>query len=71
MEVNGLFLMYDWYDQIDDNQNPLIIREISELKFPRLMIMGLRGNSIDSCEGISRIWMPQLAGLSISIYECM
>ena len=38
--------------------DPLIIKEISEIKFPHLKYLDIFGNKIESCEKLSRINMP-------------
>ena len=43
-----------------DNYEPLIMRQIEEVKFPHIQAIALSSNNIQSCERLSRIWMPKL-----------
>ena len=44
-----------------------MIKEINHILFPQMTYLSLSGNKIESIEGISRIYMPQLEELGMSI----
>ena len=43
-----------------------ILREISEIRFPRLQTISITGNNICSIEGISRLSVPALKEIHLS-----
>lgn len=42
------------------NKNPLILKDISEVRFTNLALLALQDNNIESIEGLCRIYMPLL-----------
>ena len=44
-----------------NNQQSAIVRDIAHIRFPRLMILILGDNRIQSIENLCRLWMPLLA----------
>ena len=50
---------------LDNNQIPTILQEIKDVRFPNLKAILLRGNMIESLEGLNRIVLPKLSWLAI------
>ena len=48
-----------------DNECPTILMEIRQVMFPNLSKMYLQNNNIESLEGFSRVYLPELKWLSL------
>ena len=57
------------FPYVDENKNPLIIKQISEIKFNHLTHLSLWTNKIVSIEQLSRVWMPKLKVFGLSMYR--
>ena len=65
------FLIQCRYSNIhkDKNNHAKILKEISDINFSKLKMLTLRSNRIESVEGMSRIRLPNLRNLQISIIQ--
>ena len=54
-------------EEVDLNECSKILREIEEITFPKLAVLYLNNNNIDSFEAIHRINFPSLTYLDLGI----
>ena len=51
--------------EIDENQEPSIIRQIQDISFPNLTYIGLGRNGLKSIEALARTNLPALIEIGI------
>ena len=53
---------------VDDNQKVEILKELAHVRFNNLTVLWVWGNEIESIEGLSQVYMPQIRGLGLSTF---
>ena len=55
-------------DNVEYNDRMTLVKEIAHLYFTALTDLNLRGNMIESAEGLGRVQMPQIEGVNLCTY---